>query len=100
MGRQGPERQYTTRLLGELRKLPHSWWYKVGAGPWQTPGIPDIIGSLRGRFVAIEVKVCGNQLTEKQAACLAGMQNAYVLTVLIYTDVDPAEAVKRIVKGE
>lgn len=72
---------------------------KQHGGPWQESGICDITGVLRGRFVGIEVKVKGNRLTEKQAAFLESLQRAGALTVLVYTDVDPAVVVKRIVAG-
>jgi len=40
--------------MKELKTIPKSLFIKVEAGA--VGGIPDIIGSIRGRFVAIELK--------------------------------------------
>lgn len=46
----------TRGVLLSLRSQPKSWWMKCWGGPLAMAGVPDIIGCLRGRFVAIEVK--------------------------------------------
>lgn len=94
----GPEGQYVTRLLGELRKLPGSRWWKTHGGPWQEPGIPDIVGCLRGRMVAVEVKVKGNTTTPKQEAFLRSLSAAGALTAIVFTSADPAAVVRQIVE--
>lgn len=93
MARQGPERTYTTRLVEELRKLPTSRWIKVGPGPYQEAGLPDLIGCVQGRFIAIEVKVKGNRPTEKQAAVLASLNAAGSLTLIVFAGADPRKVI-------
>lgn len=45
------------RILTRLKtEYPMGVWYKIHTGPFQERGIPDIVGCLRGRFVAFEVK--------------------------------------------
>lgn len=43
------------------------WFKKIHGGPYQEPGIPDIIGCCNGRFFAFEVKRQGGKATPKQA---------------------------------
>lgn len=49
------ERKFETQLRKKLRKIPYSWWV-----PKQLSitirGIPDIIGCIKGDFVALECK--------------------------------------------
>jgi len=99
---QGPERQYTDRLLRALRLLPFSEWDKIGAGPWQPPGLPDIIGCVHRVYVAVEVKEASRKteprggLTEKQQAKLARLRSAGAVVVLVYTSNDPTTAATEI----
>lgn len=45
------------RILTKLKsEYPHGIWYKIHTGPFQERGVPDIVGCLRGRFIAFEVK--------------------------------------------
>lgn len=51
------ERRLTTEILKALReRWPEGWWVKVHGGPMQQAGVPDILGCVEGRFVALEVK--------------------------------------------
>jgi len=57
MARKGPE----TRLVGRVKSallagFPGSFWFKVHGGPFQQAGLPDLIGCVQGRFLALEVK--------------------------------------------
>lgn len=59
------ERSFVKVLMTELKKIPHSWWYKI-PDPVRCPkcGIAglgnkrpfDIVGCVEGRFVALEAK--------------------------------------------
>ena len=42
------------------------WWIKTHGGPFQQSGLPDIIGSLHGKFVGLEVKKPGETTSEIQ----------------------------------
>lgn len=50
------------KILQKLKiEYPMGVWYKIHTGPFQERGIPDIIGCLRGRFIAFEVKTPDNK---------------------------------------
>lgn len=42
-----------------LARYPGSFIFKVHGGPMQAAGIPDLVGSVHGRFVGLEVKLPG-----------------------------------------
>ena len=44
-----------------LQHFPGSWMVKIHGGPMQAAGIPDLIGCVEGRFVALEVKLPGGK---------------------------------------
>lgn len=48
------EKDFQADVLKKLRKLPHSWWTPIRDRV--TVGLPDIIGSCGGIFVALELK--------------------------------------------
>jgi hypothetical protein len=49
------EKDFQHWALGELKTLPHSWFY---APPTMARrGVPDILGCYMGRFVALELKL-------------------------------------------
>ena len=54
-----PETRFKIRIRKHLDEIPKSWWFKVQLRALR--GIPDIIGCVRGRFVALELKVEGNK---------------------------------------
>lgn len=50
------------KILQKLKaEYPMGVWYKIHTGPFQERGVPDIVGCLRGRFVAFEVKTPDNK---------------------------------------
>ena len=73
---QGPEKRIPDCILAYLRSRPSTWRFKVGAGPWQIAGLPDIIGVTDGRFFAFEVKIPGKTATPLQGATLAAIRRA------------------------
>ena len=72
----GPQKRITDCILAYLSSRPSTWRFKVGAGPWQIAGLPDIIGVTDGRFFAFEVKVPGKTATPLQGATLAAIKRA------------------------
>jgi len=59
------EKQIVKGILKVLREQG-GWWIKTHGGPFQESGLPDIIGSLYGKFVGIEVKKPGETTSEIQ----------------------------------
>ena len=56
------EANLVRKILQKLKtEYPMGVWYKIHTGPFQERGVPDIIGCLRGRFVAFEVKTSDNK---------------------------------------
>lgn len=49
-----PETKFKEKVLKDLRSLPETWWVKVQQVAIR--GTPDILGTLGGVFVAIELK--------------------------------------------
>ena len=59
------EARLVKKILKVLREQG-GWWVKTHGGPFQESGLPDIIGSLYGKFVGIEVKKPGETTSEIQ----------------------------------
>jgi hypothetical protein len=55
------------------------------------PGVPDIIGSYRGYFIAIELKAAGEQMTREQAEEAVRIRNANGRFALAYSVNDVIE---------
>ena len=51
------ENKFKAKCLKQLRELPGTWWVIYNAT--QVRGIPDVIGCVWGRFVALEFKRAG-----------------------------------------
>lgn len=49
-----PETIFKDKFRKELEAIPYSWWVKVSLP--SLLGIPDMLGCVRGKFVAIELK--------------------------------------------
>lgn len=66
-------------IVGEIRELLrflNIFHWKVFTGPTNLPGIADILGCYKGRFLAIEVKRNGKEPTELQQAFLDAVKEA------------------------
>lgn len=78
------EASLQTTILRWLRSYG-GWWVKFHvSGKYSTAGVPDIIGSYKGKFVAFEVKRPGRKLTKLQAVTHDKMKKqgeAYVFVV-------------------
>ncbi len=72
----GPEKRITDCILAYLRSRPSTWRFKVGAGPFQVAGLPDIIGVCEGKFFSLEVKQPGRKATPLQSATLEAIRRA------------------------
>lgn len=49
-----PETVFKEWFLGKINEIPFSWFVKVSLP--SIIGIPDILGVIRGKFIAIELK--------------------------------------------
>lgn len=50
------EAEVVRRAIKRLNKLPGVYCFRTHGGTFQQKGTPDIVGSARGRFFAIEMK--------------------------------------------
>lgn len=78
------EKVLTSKVMAYLRTVPDSMWFKVHGSPYQQSGISDIIGLVRGKFVAIELKVGKNRLTALQSRFLAEVRRAWGIGIVAY----------------
>lgn len=88
-----PETALTKRVLDKLRKVG-GFWVKIHGGPWQTSGLPDIVGCYLGRFYGFEVKVGDNQPTKRQALVLSLIEQAGGVSRVVR---DPQDALDALV---
>ena len=61
-----PETLFKERIQPLLKATPNSWWFKTQQ--IATIGIPDILGCVNGRFVAIELKRDQREAGKRQHA--------------------------------
>lgn len=78
------EASLVDRIEAYLKRQPHCWVRKTH-GSGYTAGLPDLIGCLRGRFFAIEVKRPGEQPTALQAQELRRIRQAYGFALWVDT---------------
>lgn len=58
-----PETIFKEKVLDELRQMKNSYWMKIQQ--LSIRGIPDIIGLVNGRFVALELKKSHEEKADK-----------------------------------
>lgn len=59
------ERDITRQIRGYLKmKVPCHWKQWQGLG--STPGVPDVVGCYRGRFIGIEIKTPQGRMSPHQ----------------------------------
>jgi Holliday junction resolvase len=72
----GPTEKEIVNEIRELLRFLNIFHWKVFTGPTNLPGIADILGCYKGRFLAIEVKRKGQNPTELQQAFIDQIQRA------------------------
>jgi hypothetical protein len=65
-----PKEADITREIRAYLKLRGIWHWKHHSGLGSMPGVADILGCFKGKFLAIEVKTPGGKVTERQQAFL------------------------------
>jgi Holliday junction resolvase len=75
------EKALQRKVLRKLRELG-GVWVNQSPGPWDKQGCADVLGCLRGRFVAIELKHPEKYQThEALYAALTPAQEAFLVSV-------------------
>lgn len=62
----GPEKLFENKVKNYLNSLPNCWYLKIWGGGFMKAGIPDIVGVINGKFVAIELKAQNGVASELQ----------------------------------
>lgn len=77
------------------REFPGSWWFKTHGSVYQPAGIPDLIGCVQGRFIALEAKTKTGEVSLIQSVTIARLTSAGAISCVV-TSIDEAiEAVRR-----
>lgn len=80
-----PEGKVKDWLIRELRKrYAQFWYYKAPGGIYGRAGVPDLLCSINGYFVAIEVKTKKGQITRLQQIELDKLEAAGAFTTVCY----------------
>lgn len=80
-----PEGQLTKQIRKVLRLLHvYHWkqWQGIGSG---MPGVSDILGIYKGRFLAIEIKAPGGRLSPAQKIFLDNVKEEGGVAILAYS---------------
>jgi len=88
------ENDFQKRVLKKLRLIKCSWWVRVAVR--FILGLPDIIGLVNGRFIAIELKT-KSKLRKNQAHTLKLIEKAGGL-VFVMTPENEREILTRIAR--
>jgi|TARA_R100000664_G_scaffold20397_1_gene29589 hypothetical protein len=59
-----PETIFKEKVLEELREIKNSYWIKIQQVALK--GVPDILGTINGRFIALELKIEGDKADKLQ----------------------------------
>ena len=62
------EKQITKKIKSYLNSLEGVFVWKTHGNQFSCPGVPDIIGTFKGRLIAVEVKRPGKVPTKLQQA--------------------------------
>ena len=89
-----PETALTRKILKRLRQ-EGGFWTKIHGGPYQSVGLPDIVGCHRGRFYGFEVKVRErDQPTARQSLTLLLIRQAGGVSRVIRGPADALNAIR------
>ena len=90
-----PESRLQRKIRGALEAAyPRSVWFKYHGGPFTRAGVPDLLGVVEGRFIALEVKQPGESPSVIQRHMHARLRDASAI-VAVVRSVDEALGVMR-----
>jgi hypothetical protein len=76
-----PETRFRLRIKPQLEAIPQSYWVKIQAG--SIIGIPDILGCVNGRLVALELKTEEGKATPMQLYRIGKLSAAGAFTRIV-----------------
>lgn len=80
------EKIFENKIKDFLKSLPNTWFFKHWAGAYSPKGIPDIIASINGRFVGIEVKASKGKPSPLQIRAVNLINESGGYAVIVYPD--------------
>ncbi len=79
------ERDIQRAIIAALKNRPGGFTMKLAAGPYSTPGVPDVLHIENGCAFFIEVKRPGGRLTALQADMLRKLRAAGAVAGIAYS---------------
>jgi hypothetical protein len=76
-----PETLFEEKVRDDLALLKGGWFFKLMAGSIR--GLPDRVGCLKGRFIALELKVGPNRADKLQGWTLGKLKAAGAYTAVV-----------------
>lgn len=94
MASQQPESRLVNQIKSTLKMRHGGFWIKVHGGMYQQNGIPDLLGCVRGHYVALEVKVPerADRVTKLQEQTIREIEDAGGVARVV-TSIEEAEQV-------
>lgn len=90
-----PESRLQLKIQRRLKRtFKKSFWFKVHGGPYQEAGIPDLLGCVRGKFIALEVKMPdGEEPTDLQTQQMIRIRQAKGCATVVTSEQEAVDAV-------
>ena len=100
MAKQG-ESKLQRRIREALEiEFPTSYWFKHHGGPFSRAGMPDLIGCVSGRYVALEVKRPVGSASRVQRSTIARLKRAGALTGIVKSPAEAIDFVRRYIDAD
>jgi len=80
----GPERKFRDKIMPKLKKIPDSWWESIQQ--MTIRGTPDILGCVKGNFVALELKAKKGKPSKLQELKIKKINEAGGVGRIVYPD--------------
>ena len=79
-----PETGLQQRIRKALKKRFGGMWRKIWGGPFQDAGFPDLLGCVAGLYIALEVKMPGEEPSELQVETIEEIIEAGGIAGVVY----------------
>lgn len=80
------EKNFENKIRKFIDTIPNAWHYKHWGGGFGKAGIPDIMGCINGRLIALEVKASDGKPSPLQARCINQITCAGGYAAIVYPE--------------